>query len=88
MNGSGESHSGIVPAKRSNEGQGGPQEIVEGRPLTKKNTGRPNSNRTPSRVNEPHGLDRNLQGKNRVREQRQHGSVRGAGGNLCPYRDP
>jgi hypothetical protein len=34
MHGNGESHSGIVPAKRSNAGQGGPKEIVEGRPLT------------------------------------------------------
>ena len=42
MHGSGESHSGIVPAKRSNEGRGGPQEIVEGRPLTKENTEEPN----------------------------------------------
>ena len=58
MNGSGESYSGIVPAKRSNEGQGGLQEIVEGRPLTKKNTDEPNSNRTQSRENEPSGLDR------------------------------
>ena len=58
MNGSGESYSGVVPAKRSNEGLGGPQEIVEGRPLTKKNTGEPNSNRTPSREIEPSGLDR------------------------------
>ena len=67
MNGSGESYSGVVPAKRTNEGPGGPQETVEGRPLTKKNTGEPNSNRTPSRENEPSGLDRGLQGRNRVR---------------------
>jgi len=58
MNGSGESYSGVVPTKRSNEGLGGPQEIVEGRPLTKKNTEEPNSNRTRSRGNEPSGLDR------------------------------
>jgi group II intron reverse transcriptase/maturase len=58
MNGSGESYSGIVPAKRSNEGQGGPKEIVEGRALTKENMGKPNSNRTPSRESEPNGLDR------------------------------
>jgi hypothetical protein len=58
MNGNGESYSGIVPAKRSNEGQGGPQETVEGRPLTKKNTEQLNSNRTPSRGNEPSGLER------------------------------
>ena len=37
MYGSGESHNGIVPAKRSNAGRGGPKEIVEGRPLTKEN---------------------------------------------------
>jgi len=58
MNGGGESYSGIVPAKRSNEGQGGPQEIAEGRPPTKKNADQLNSNRTPSRGNEPSGLDR------------------------------
>jgi group II intron reverse transcriptase/maturase len=58
MNGSGESYSGIVPAKRSNEGQGGPKEIVEGRTLTKENMGKPNSSRTPSRESEPSGLDR------------------------------
>lgn len=58
MNGGGESYSGVVPAKRSNEGQGGPQEIVERRPLTEKNTPQPNSNRTPSRGNERSGLER------------------------------
>ena len=29
-----ESHSGVVPTKQPNESQGGPQEVVEGRPLT------------------------------------------------------
>jgi len=58
MHGGGESYGGIVPAKRSNESQGGRQEIVEGRPPTKKNMGQRNSNRTPSRGNEPSGLDR------------------------------
>jgi len=58
MNGSGESYSGIVPMKRSNEGQGGPKETVEGRRLTKENMEEPNSNRTPSREKEPNGLDR------------------------------
>jgi group II intron reverse transcriptase/maturase len=53
-----ESHSGVVPAKRSNEGRGGPKEIVEGRPLTKENAEEPNPNRTPSRANGPSGLDR------------------------------
>jgi hypothetical protein len=30
-------YGGIVPAKRSKAGQGGPKEIAEGRPLTKEN---------------------------------------------------
>jgi hypothetical protein len=47
--GEGESHNGIVPSKRSNEGRGGPKEIVEGRPLTKENAEEPNPYRTPSR---------------------------------------
>lgn len=58
VHGEGESHSGIVPAKRSNEGRGGPQEIVEGRPLAKENAGEPNPYRTPSRERGPSGLDR------------------------------
>ena len=37
MHGSGESSGGIVLAKRSNKGQGGPQETVEGRPPAKEN---------------------------------------------------
>ena len=41
-NGSRESHSGIVPTKQPNESQGGPKEAVEGRPLTKENTDKPN----------------------------------------------
>ena len=40
MHGNGESYRGIVPAKWSNEGRGGPKEIVEGRPLTKEKCGR------------------------------------------------
>ena len=58
MNGSGESYSGVVPAKQPNKGRGGPQEAVEGRPLTKENMEEPNSCRTPSRGSEPNGLDR------------------------------
>jgi RNA-directed DNA polymerase len=57
-NGSRESYSGIVPLKRSNEGQGGPKEIVEGRPLTKENAEESIPNRTPSREIGPSGLDR------------------------------
>jgi RNA-directed DNA polymerase len=57
MNGSGESSGGIVLTKRSNEGQGGRQEIVEGRPPAKENMGKPNSCRAPNRESEPSGLD-------------------------------
>ncbi len=77
MNGGEESYSGIVAAKQRNEGPGRPQEAVEERPLTKENTGKPNSYRTPSRVSETSGLDRvrqiasglppNIRGRNRVR---------------------
>jgi hypothetical protein len=41
MHGGRESSSSIVPAKRSNEGQGGPKEIVEGRLLAKENANPP-----------------------------------------------
>jgi RNA-directed DNA polymerase len=58
MHGSGESSGGIVLAKRSNKGQGGPQETVEGRPPAKENMGKPNSSRAPNRESEPSGLDR------------------------------
>ena len=58
VNGDRESHSGIVPGKRTNEGQGGPKENVEGRPLTKENAEEPNPRRTPSRESGPSGLDR------------------------------
>ena len=58
MHGGGESNNGIVPAKSPNEGQGGPQEAMEERPLTKENTGEPNPRRTPGRESGPSGLDR------------------------------
>ena len=58
MNGSGESYRGVVPAKRSNEGLGGPQEIVEGRLLTKENARQGNPLRTPSRESGPSDLQR------------------------------
>jgi group II intron reverse transcriptase/maturase len=56
--GNGESYSGIVPTKRSNEGRGGSKEIVEGRPLTKENAEEPTPCRTPSRESGSSGLDR------------------------------
>jgi len=58
VHGDGESHNGIVPAKRSNEGQGGPKEIVEGRPLTKENMEEPDPYWTPSQESGRSGLDR------------------------------
>ena len=58
MHGGGESYSGIVPAKQPNKGGGRSAEVVEGRPLTKENTGQPNPSRTPSRESGPNGLDR------------------------------
>jgi RNA-directed DNA polymerase len=54
----GESSGGIVPAKRPNEGLGGPQEVAEGRPLAKENMGQPNWRRTQNRESELSGLDR------------------------------
>ena len=56
-NGNRKRYHGIVPAKRSNEGRGGPKEIAEGRPLTKENAEEPNPCRTQSRESGPSGLD-------------------------------
>jgi hypothetical protein len=70
MHGHGESHSGIVPTKRSNAGQGGPQEIVEGRPLTEENAAEPNPYRIPSRESGPSGLDRVRQAAQRDKRLR------------------
>jgi RNA-directed DNA polymerase len=58
VHGGRESYSVIVPANRSNEGRGGPQEIEEGRALTEENAEQANSHRTPSRASETSGLDR------------------------------
>jgi len=56
--GNGESHSGIVPTKGLNTGQGGPPETVEGRPLTKENAGEPNPYWMQGQESGPSGLDR------------------------------
>ena len=56
--GSGESYSGVVPAKQPNKSETSPAEAVEGRPLTKENTQQPNPHRTPSRASGPSGLGR------------------------------
>ncbi|MFN7923873.1 MAG: group II intron reverse transcriptase/maturase [Bryobacteraceae bacterium] len=58
MNGSGESYSGIVPTKQPNEAAQAVEEAVEGRPLTKENTQRPNPCRTQSRESGTSGLGR------------------------------
>ena len=58
MHDGGESNSGIVPAKPPNQSEPSPAEVVEGRPLTKENTPKPNPYRTPSRTGGPSGLER------------------------------
>jgi group II intron reverse transcriptase/maturase len=58
MNGSGESYSGVVPAKQPNKSEQSPAEVAEGRPLTKENTQEPNPYRTPSRESGSSGLAR------------------------------
>ena len=58
MYGRRESYGGIVLMKRSNESQGVPKEIVEGRPPAKENAEESNPCRTQSRESGPSGLDR------------------------------
>src|SRR5580692_10107969 len=70
MYGHGESHSGVVPTKRSNAGQGGPKEIVEGRPLTKENAEEPNPHRMQGRESGSNGLDRVRQAAQRDKQLR------------------
>ena len=56
MYGGRESSSGIVLTKRSNAGQGGPKEIVEGRPLAKEKVRQSIPAPTPCRTSGPtHG---------------------------------
>ena len=67
MHDGGESYNAIVPAKQPNESQGGPQEVVEGRALTKENTPEPNPRRrTQSRASRPSGLERVRQAAKRT----------------------
>jgi len=58
MHDGGESYSGVVPAKQPNKGGRPSAEVVEGRPLTKENTGQSDPNRTPSRESGLNGLGR------------------------------
>jgi group II intron reverse transcriptase/maturase len=72
MHGSGESYNAIVPSKPSNEGLGGPQEVVEGRALTKKNGTQADPGQMQGWENGPSGLSRvreaaRKKGKDRVR---------------------
>jgi hypothetical protein len=77
MHGQGESYSGVVPTKQPNEGGRPPEEVAEGRPLTKENTPRPNPCQTQNWEGGPSGLARvrlhfgatslSIRGKNRVR---------------------
>ena len=53
-----ESYEGILPMKRSNESQGRPKEIAEGRPSTKENVEESNPCRTQNRASGSSGLDR------------------------------
>ena len=53
MHGGRESSGGIVLAKRSNEGLGGPQGIVEGRLLAEENVNQSIPHRTPCRASGP-----------------------------------
>jgi group II intron reverse transcriptase/maturase len=58
MHGSGESYSGVVPAKHPNKTGKPEAEGVEGRPLTKENAEQPNPCRTQSRESGSNGLAR------------------------------
>ena len=58
MHGSGESYSGVVPAKQPNKGGRPSAEVVEERPLAKENADQSNQRRTQSRESGPNGLGR------------------------------
>jgi len=84
----------IVPRNRPNNGDG-PAEAVEGRGVAKGNVGQMPTHQTQSRRRMSMGLEgvreaiRGMtRGRSRMRQFRSYGSVRGADGNLRPYRDP
>src|SRR5258708_6178486 len=58
MHGSGESYSGVLPAKQPNKSGKPPEEVVEERPLTQENAEQSNPCWTPSQSSGPNGLDR------------------------------
>jgi hypothetical protein len=92
-----ESHSGIVPMNHSNKDGRLSAENAEGRPLIKENASQPNTYSTQSGKGVSHGwvsvrtsclLGRYLSEiRTGCANERSSGSVRGAPGNRCPYRD-
>jgi RNA-directed DNA polymerase len=76
MHDSGESYSGVVPTKQPNKSGEPPAEVVEGRPLTKENTRRPNPYRTPSRESGSSGLERVREAAGRNRKLQPYPSAR------------
>lgn len=77
MHDSGESYSGVVPAKQPNKSGRPPAEAVEERPLTKENTQQSNPRRTPSRESGPSGLERVREAARNVRFDAKHPHIRG-----------
>ena len=71
MNGQGKSDSSIVPTKSPNNAQGRAAEAVEGRGLTKENTGQQNTPRTQCRtMSVPNALDRVRTAAKRNKDER------------------
>ena len=58
MHGGGESYSGVVPTRQPNKGGRSPEEVAEGRPLSKENTRQSKPCRTQSRESGSNGLER------------------------------
>src|SRR5512132_3104910 len=84
----------IVAVKPANKAERSAAELVEPRVGTKGNAGQLSTRRTQSRVSVSQVLARirhitavDTRGGSRMRESRTYGSVRGARGNLRPYRE-
>src|SRR5215472_8274213 len=95
MHGHEKSRSAIVAVKPTNKAEGSAAEPVERRAETKGNADQQRTRRTQRRISVSKLLARirqhivavDTQGGNRMRESCTYGSVRGARGNLRPYRD-
>jgi hypothetical protein len=70
MNASGKSDKAVVPTKRPNKGEKTLAEGVEGRAMTKGNTGEERTNRTPGRGNVSPGLQRVREAARKNKEQK------------------